>query len=158
MDILDEELLLLWKEFEINNFEYIIVGGFATNLNGYSRMTADLDVLIKNSLSNRKILRAVLKNLGHGDYPFVETSELVPGWTSIKLTSGFELDIMTSIKGFDESRFDELYNNASIAEIQNIKIPFLHINNLIEAKKASGRTRDLLDLEELIKIRNQNEH
>ncbi len=158
MDILDEELLDLWKEFELNNLEYLVVGGFATNLNGYSRITADLNILIKNSLKNRKILRLVLQKLGHGDFSFIEHSELVPGWTSVKLKSGFELDIMTYIKGFDESRFDELSNNASIAEINSVKIPFLHINYLIEAKKASGRTRDILDLEELIKIRNQNEN
>lgn len=77
----------------------------------------------------------------------------MPGFTSIALNSGFELDIMTFLKGFDQLRFDECFELAPVALVEDIPVRFLHINQLIEAKKASGRTKDLLDVEELEKIR-----
>lgn len=35
---------------------------------------------------------------------------------------------------------------ASIAEINGVKIPFLHINHLIESKRATNRPKDQVDL------------
>jgi hypothetical protein len=49
--------------------------------------------------------------------------------------------------------FEECYNYAVITEIESIQVPFLHFNHLITCKKASGRNKDLLDIEELEKIR-----
>lgn len=156
MDILDEEILALWKSFHNRGLRYIMVGGFATNLNGFSRTTADLDIWILDTIENRRILRNCLIDIQVGDFQFLENSELVPGWTSIKLKSGFELDIMTYIAGFKQEAFIQVEEESPIAVIENIPIKFIHINQLIEAKKASGRPRDLIDVEELEKIRNQS--
>lgn len=41
MDILDEEILSFWRVLQKYQVKYIMVGGFATNLHGFSRMTAD---------------------------------------------------------------------------------------------------------------------
>ena len=153
MDILDEELLNLWRLLQKYNTHYIMVGGFAATFHGFNRATADLDLWIKDTLDNRQSLRKVLKELEIGDYESIETTQFVPGFTSIMLNSGFELDIMTSLKGFDQIRFDECYNLAARALVENIPVKFLHINQLIEAKKASGRPKDLVDIEELEKIR-----
>jgi hypothetical protein len=63
------------------------------------------------------------------------------------------LDIMTSLKGMEEHTFDECLEYASIAEIDGIKVPFLHINHLIEAKKAANRPKDQVDIQALEKIK-----
>lgn len=55
MDVLDEELLNFWKTMDTWKVQYIMVGGFATNLHGFSRMTADLDIWIKDTPDNRKV-------------------------------------------------------------------------------------------------------
>jgi hypothetical protein len=156
MDILDDEILNLWNSLNKNNTLYIMVGGFATNLHGFSRFTADVDLWIKDTIENRKNLRKSLKSVNLGDFESLETTQLIPGWTSITLNSGVELDIMTSIKGLDQIKFDECYEIAPIATIEGIPVKFLHINQLIEAKKASGRLKDLLDVEELEKIKKGN--
>ena len=49
MDIADDELLDLWRAFEKNKLKYIMVGGFASILNGYNRLTSDIDIWIKDS-------------------------------------------------------------------------------------------------------------
>lgn len=156
MDVLDEEILKLWKLLLKYNVQYIMVGGFATNLHGFQRTTADLDLWIKDTLENRIKLRAVLKELEIGDFATIETVKLLPGWSTICLNSGFEIDIMTSLKGFEQESFDECYRIAPTAVVFTIPVKFLHLNQLIEAKKASARPKDLIDIIELEKIRNEN--
>lgn len=43
-------------------------------------------------------------------------------------------------------------NVKGVAEIENVKVPFLHINLLILNKKAVNRPKDQLDVLELEKI------
>jgi hypothetical protein len=66
------------------------------------------------------------------------------------------LDILTSMKGLENYTFTECLQMASIAQIENIDIPFLHINQLIENKKVVDRPKDKLDvlaLEQIQKLR-----
>lgn len=156
MDILDDEILNLWKSLNKHKVKYIMIGGFATNLHGFSRTTADIDLWIKDTSENRKSLQCVLNELELGKFENIETMQFLPGWTSIKLASGFELDIMTEIKGFSNANFDECYNISPIAIIEDIPVKFLHLNKLIEAKKAASRPKDLIDIIELEKIKNKN--
>ena len=155
MDLLDDEILKLWDLLHIHNVKYIMVGGFAETLYGLPRITDVVDLWIKDTLDNRKNLRSALKDLDIGDFENIETVELLPGWSSIYLNSGFELDIMTYIKGFEKESFDECYELSPTAIIQNIPIKFLHINKLIESKQLTNRPKDKIDIEELQKIKNQ---
>ena len=153
MDIFDADILLLWKCLQQNNVRYIMIGGFATNLHGYSRATNDIDIWIEDTLPNRKNLRKALQEQGSGDHPPIETMDFMPGWTDFHLNMGFKLDIMTSVKGLEEIGFEECYNFAVMAEIEGVMVRFLHYNHLITGKKATGRPKDLLDIAELEKIR-----
>ncbi len=153
MDILSEEILDLWRKLNKHNVSYIMIGGFAVNLYGYNRTTVDIDLWLKDTLDNRKNFRAALKAMDIGDFQAIETMDLVPGWSSFKLNSGFELDIMTYIKGFEQVKYDECYSISPIAMIEDVPVKFLHFNKLIEAKKASGRPQDLLDIENLLRIK-----
>lgn len=153
MDINDEEIIDLFTSLEKNSVRYILIGGFATVLNGHTRLTQDVDIWIEDSLPNRKNLKKALFDIGLPDMPQIESIDFVPGWSAITLPSGFALDIMTQIKGFTKEKFEECYSLSNEASFENVNIRFLHINQLIEAKKASGRPKDLLDVEELEKIR-----
>ena len=156
MDYLDDEILKVWSAFHEHNVAYILVGGFATNLHGFSRTTADMDVWIKDTPLNRQNLQKALKDLELGDFDNIESMNFLPGWTTVSPSSGFDLDLMTELKGFTSANFDECYNLSPTALIENVPIKFLHLNKLIEEKKASGKPKDLLDLIELEKIRNQS--
>ena len=153
MDILDEDILSLWRSLNNNHVRYIMIGGFATNLHGYNRATNDIDLWIDDTLENRKNLRKGLKEQGSGDYDVIETMQFVPGWTDFQLNFGFKLDVMTSVKGLENIGFEECYNYAVVAEIEELPVRFLHFNHLITCKKATGRPKDLLDIEELEKIK-----
>ena len=155
MEILDQDLLNLWKNLNEFQVKYIMVGGFATNLHGFSRTTADCDIWIEDSSTNRKNLRLALEQTEGDSFDYIERMDFVPGWTSIKLSLGLDLDIMTYLKGFPSESFELCFNESSIAEIYGLSIHFLHINHLIEAKKQAGRSKDLIDVIELEKIREQ---
>ena len=60
---------------------------------------------------------------------------------------------MTYIKGFEQETFDTCYQSASTAIIFDIPIKFLHINHLIESKKACDRAKDKIDVLELERIK-----
>lgn len=56
------------------------------------------------------------------------------------------IDIITNLKGVD---FNDAYPKAQTFHEEGLVIRFLHLNNLIEAKKAAGRHKDLDDIEKL---------
>ncbi|WP_461452276.1 hypothetical protein [Mucilaginibacter sp.] len=62
------------------------------------------------------------------------------------------------MKGLENYIFDECLSMASIAEIDGVNIPFLHINQIIINKKIVNRPKDQLDinaLEEIKRLREQ---
>lgn len=156
MDIFDEYILALWKALQTYNVRYILVGGYAVNLHGFQRFTGDMDIWIDDTIQNRKALRQAFIKCGMGDYPMIETMQFVPGWTDFHLNNNFSVDIMIGMKGLEGYTFDECLQMASIADIEGISIPFLHINQLIENKKKVNRLKDQIDvatLEEIKKLR-----
>jgi len=155
MDILDEDLLKFWKSLSDNKVLYIMVGGLSVNFNGYNRVTDDLDIWLKDTLENRKSLRKAFRELDYGDFLSFETTQFVPGWSQFYVGPGIILDIMTEMKGLEHFSFDQCYNEASVASIDGINVPFLHVNHLLENKKAVGRPKDLDDIRELEKIKEE---
>jgi len=129
-----------------------MVGGFATYFHGFERNTQDIDIWLEDTLENRKKLRLVLEVLDFGDFPMIETMQFVAEWSSIK-HGDIELDIMTNMKGLENLTFDDCLARASVAEIDGIEIPFLHINDLIANKKTVNRPKDQIDVIELEKIK-----
>ena len=45
--------------------------------------------------------------------------------------------------------FDEAYKLSSLYEEKDLLVRFMHINTLLQAKKAAGRFKDLDDIEKL---------
>ena len=152
MDIYESVFINLWDKLNKNGVRYIMAGGFATNLHGYHRLTEDIDLYLEDTPENRKKLRKTFKDIGLGDFESIETIQFIPGWVDFLLDNGVRLDIMTSLKGVTLS-FDECLQMAPIAEIENVKVPFLHINQLIANKKSVNRPKDQTDVQALERIR-----
>ncbi|QNN44572.1 DUF6036 family nucleotidyltransferase [Pedobacter roseus] len=153
MDVFDDEILKLWRSLLKNKVMFIMIGGVATNLHGFHRTTDDIDIWIKDNLENRKNLRNAFKEYGLGDFEALETIQFIPGWTDFYLDNSLRMDIMTSVKGLEDFGFDKCLEYASIATIYELEIPFLHINQLIDSKKAANRPKDQIDIIELENIK-----
>ncbi len=149
---MNSQIVEIWKYFSLYKVKYLTIGGFAVNIYGYGRNTGDIDIFIEDSVENRENLRLALKHSGIGDFKNMSTMQFIPGWTDVTLNFNLRLDIMTSVKGLENKTFEQLLEKAFIAEISDIPVYFIDYENLIIAKKAANRPKDLLDIEELEKL------
>ena len=149
---MNSQIIEIWKYLFLSKVKYLTIGGFAVSIYGYGRNTGDIDLFIEDSIENRENLRAALKKVGLGDFENIKTMQFMPGWTDITLNFNLRLDIMTSVKGLENSTFEQLLDKAYITKINDIPVYFLDYENLIKAKKAINRPKDILDIEELEKI------
>jgi hypothetical protein len=153
VDVFDEELVKFWRALNSQHVKYIMVGGVATNFNGYHRSTDDIDVWIEDTIENRRSYREAFKEYSGMDLFMMETLQIIPGWTNFNLNNGVRLDLMVNVKGLESFSFDVCLNRAYVADILDIKVPFLHINDLISSKKAANRPKDQIDVIYLEKIK-----
>jgi hypothetical protein len=129
--------------------KYVLVGGWAVIFEGYARTTGDMDFFKERSEANAEKLIIVLKKfcgstLGFKIFDFLkEDNILMIG------RPPFRIDLLTSISGVD---FDEAFNTSHLYKEDTFEVRCIHINELINNKKASGRLKDLADAEMLEKI------
>ena len=157
MDLYDDEFIKFWKALNNNAVKYIMVGGMAANMNGYQRTTDDIDVWFEDTLENRERMRIAFREYGMGDFFMLATMQIIPGWTNFNLNNSVRLDLMVDMKGLEEYTFEECYTMANKADIDGVIVPFLHINHLIQNKKAVNRPKDQLDVIYLEKIKELRE-
>ena len=109
-------------------------------------------------MANRKKLRKAFAAFNLGDFEQLERMPFIPEWTYFNLNNGIRLDLMDKMKSQEGYLlFDECYQLAAIAEIEGIKVPFLHINHLLANKKAVNRSKDQIDVIYLEKIKKLRE-
>lgn len=149
---MNEQIIAIWDSFFQNKVKYITIGGFAVNIYGYNRNTGDIDIYLEDTIENRINLRNALKSINLGDFESIETMQFIPGWTEFALNYGLRLDIMTAVKGLEDKSFNSLLDKATIVTIGETPVFFIDYDNLIIAKKASNRPKDILDIEELDKL------
>ena len=75
----------------------------------------------------------------------MEKIDLIPGWSNFCIGSDLFLDIIIEMKGLENYTFEDCFQMASEAEIEQIPIPFLHLNHLIQNKKITNRFNALED-------------
>jgi hypothetical protein len=128
---------------------FIIVGAYALNVYINPRATGDLDVWVEAAPENAaKVLRA-LKDFGAPLADVSETDFTKPGTTLQIGIPPRRIDLLTEISGLE---FAEAWKDHSILPFGPFTIPFLSKEALIKNKRATGRPKDLLDLDELEKL------
>lgn len=126
--------------------KYLLIGGYAVAYHGYPRATADMDIWISVDIANaQKTIEAIR------DFGFEDPELTIATFTKLKkiVRMGFppiRLEILSEIDGV---KFEECYKNRIVDEIDGVYINIIDIENLKRNKKASGRMKDLADLENL---------
>ena len=136
-----EFLQLLHK----HGVEYLIVGGYAVGYYGYPRATGDMDVWIAFNPENLQGLVAALREFGFAvpepAADFLQQGEFV-GIGDQPL----RIEILTSISGVE---FGECYAARTAAQIGELEVNFIGLQQLKINKQASGRFKDLNDISNL---------
>ena len=94
-----DKFLEVFKVFEKESVEYILIGGFAIILHGFPRLTQDIDILLKMSDSNiKKLQDALFKIFGDQDVYQITFDDLKE-YAVVRYGSpdGFHLDLLTRI-------------------------------------------------------------
>jgi hypothetical protein len=131
-----------------HDVEYILVGGYAVILHGYRRVTGDMDIWVNRTKENYAKITLAFAQFGLPVFDMTE-EKFMNTDTADVFSYGrppVSIDIITKLKGVE---FDQAFAKAQIFNEEGLTIRFIHLNNLIEAKKASGRHKDLDDIEKL---------
>ncbi|HEV3155433.1 MAG TPA: hypothetical protein VGZ02_16600 [Candidatus Baltobacteraceae bacterium] len=139
----------LLRELNAAGAEYIVVGAHAVSFHGYIRASGDFDVWVRPTLENARRVYAALQLFG------APTDELsVEDLTSDDLifqigVEPVRIDVITTVSGLD---FDEAWKKRQDGTYLSVPTPVLGLEELIRNKRASGRPKDLTDVEELRRI------
>ena len=126
--------------------EYLLIGGYAVGIYGYVRATNDLDVWVNISTENSARIESALREFGFPISGGTSGLFLVPDNVVRMGMPPIRIEILTSISGV---AFADCYPEKVMVQLDELLIPVISLNRLKENKAATGRTKDLADLENL---------
>ena len=136
----------LLKSFNDHGFEYLIVGAYALAFHGAPRFTGDIDVYVNPTAGNAdRVINALtafgfdLPDLGSSDF---QTPEMV-----VQLgVPPVRIDLLTSISGVT---WEDAAPQAVKGTFGDIPVRYIGRDQYVTNKRASGRKKDLADIEAL---------
>jgi predicted nucleotidyltransferase len=154
MNIFFEEHKDVLRQLFENQVNFILVGGFAVIYYGHNRVTGDMDIWLEPSNENKSKFISALDGLGFDSETQTEIANR--DFREAQLfyfgNPPERTDFMTQISGVT---YSESIEQAVTTNFDDLKLKVIHINHLIQNKKASGRLKDLADVEQLELIRSQ---
>jgi hypothetical protein len=126
--------------------EYLLVGGYAVGYYGFPRATGDMDIWVASTPENASRIVAALKKFGFSDAtlspePFLKPEQVIRmGFPPLRI------ELLTSISGVT---FSECFAQRTVGILNDVSINLISLEHLKINKKASGRLKDLSDLQQL---------
>ncbi len=153
-----QEILDFFKLLNKHAVAYLVIGGAAVNIHGFSRATGDLDIWYNPTKENfLKVLDAI-KDFGFDVSGVVKVQEYeTKGFIRLPLHK-FYIELIAIIDG--KINFDDAYKRSIINTISNdLEIRVIGYDDLLETKAMTRRPKDLEDIKQLEaarKIHNPN--
>jgi hypothetical protein len=144
-----EKLLVLLAEAKVR---FIVVGGIAVSMQGYVRLTEDVDILIENSRENIQLLLHTLASYGEGFAKELSPDDFTDTEGAIRIVEEIEqcqIDIFTVMSG---RSYNDVIQDADPFPIAGCNIFFASKSSLIAWKNASVREKDKLDASALLRL------
>ena len=138
-----KELLALFNDHRVS---YLIVGGYALAFHGAPRFTGDLDIFIKPDHENASRIVAALDAFGFASLGLTE-SDFEQSDQVIQLgVAPVRIDLITTITGVS---WDEAFAGKVVSSYGDVPVHYIGRQQFVLNKRATGRKRDLADLEAL---------
>ncbi|HVY91711.1 MAG TPA: hypothetical protein VHA14_03140 [Bryobacteraceae bacterium] len=154
------EVEALIQALNQHGVEYIVVGGVAALAHGSVRLTQDLDIVYRRSPQNLDRIVAALRDLkpylrgAPPGLPFVwDRATLVHGLNFTLETNLGWIDLLGEIPG--GGRYEDLVSESVELQMFSGVSKCLNLEQLIRAKRAAGRPKDLEALAELEALREE---
>ena len=139
-----------FKEFlrllDSNRVKYLLIGGYAVNVYGYVRTTNDLDIWVDVNPENAARIDQALREFGFSVPGLTSDLFLAPNNVVRMGLPPVRVEILTTISGVE---FEPCYAERQMVQIEELVVPVISLSRLRENKAASGRAKDLADLENL---------
>lgn len=136
-----EDLVHLCQYLNDEGAAYVIIGGFAMILHGYTRGTMDIDLLVDSAPSNiAKIKKAMSKLPDNAAAEITDTD--VSNYQVVRIGDEFVVDLLARACGID---FKQALPHIVSQTIDGINIPYVDTEMLLRMKKTS-RPKDQQDV------------
>lgn len=139
-----------WREFiELLNstgVEYVVVGGHAVGSHGYPRYTGAMDFFVRANPQNAVRIVDALIQFGFDGAGQLEAALRKPDSVIQLGLPPNRIDLLTSISGVT---FDEAVRDSEKTSMDGGPVTLIGRMSLLKNKRASGRTKDLADVEEI---------
>ena len=126
--------------------EYLLVGGYAVNHYGYHRFTGDIDFWIAVSDENLDRLLASVRNFFGGDLAGLDKNFLQSNDALFFGGVPNKIEVFKHCSGLE---FSQAYPRRVETTIDGERVKLICLNDLKTNKRASGRHKDLADLDNL---------
>ena len=136
----------LLRAFAAADVRFLVVGAYALGFHGRPRATGDLDVWVEASEQNAP---RVVRALAAFGAPLLDVTEVDFAREGITYQIGLppgRIDILTQLTGL---AFDEAWPDRARGRFADVDVDFIGRDAFIRNKKATGRTKDLADIENL---------
>jgi hypothetical protein len=154
----------IFRELDQRKIRYLVIGGIAVNIHGYSRATGDLDIMLSFETENVKKFIDLVNALGYKPKIPVKIEELadpekVEIWKKEKHMEVFSVyNTQNNLEHMDVMvenyiDFEAAYERREVVFARDIEISVSSIDDLIDLKKRASRRRDEIDIEALEKIK-----
>ena len=131
--------------------DFLLIGGWAVAVHGHGRATDDLDVLVRPTLDNAGRVYAALVEFG-APLRQHEVSEGLFAEPRYGYRFGREPLLIELLTEIDGVTFDEAAQDALTVQVAGVEIRVIGRAALIANKRASGRPKDLADLDALLRL------
>lgn len=138
-----KEFLKLLKEHDV---QYMLVGGFAVFFYGHVWTTSDIDFWIRPDLENGTKLIGLLGEFGFPTHSLTPASFLDQDLLVRMGVPPLRIEIFTSLSGIE---FDSSFARSQLVKLDDVDVRVIGLEDLKLNKKATGRLKDLDDLEHL---------
>jgi predicted nucleotidyltransferase len=141
-----------------NNVNFVIIDGVAITAHGSAYLTQDLDFCYSRSKENLKNIVSALSRFKPRPRGFPENPPYIFDETTLQNGTNFtfktdlgDMDLLGEVAGV--GGYDAVNADSELKKIFGYEVKVLSIEGLIKAKRAAGRTKDLLVLPELEALR-----
>jgi hypothetical protein len=153
-----EDFQELLSAFNAQRVKYLIVGGYAVSFHAQPRVTKDLDLFIKADPENALAAYRALAAFG-APLEGVSVSDLANPRKFVRFGHPpIAVDVMPGVDGVDFDSAWERRVEGIVDQASGLVAFFISKDDLIAAKRASGRLRDLADVEEIQEAQSSREN
>ncbi len=133
---------------------FLVVGAHALAVHGVPRATGDLDVWIARDEENVELVWRALKTFGAPTEALGVTRDdlLTPDMVVQLGMPPRRIDLMTGLTGIG---FEDAWEERVLVTVGSVEVPFIGREALLANKRATGRLRDLGDVEALTRAEDE---